>query len=159
MSGKRITTLSDIAAALEPIMRDAEIAYVERLGSESIGRMFAKIRPGLDRISISVPLRTRSMANARLHWAAKAKIVKAEREAVAMHCRGLGPEQVPCTVTLTRIAPRQLDDDNLRSALKAVRDEVARLLKVDDRDKRVVWEYGQEKGEPKEYAVIVEVKA
>lgn len=39
-----------------------------------------------------------------------------------------------------------LDDDNLRSALKAVRDGIAEKLGIDDRDPRVEWRYGQRKG-------------
>ena len=45
----------------------------------------------------------------------------------------------PCTVTLTRVAPSSgLDDDNLAGALKGVRDEVAKWLRVDDRDRATV---------------------
>lgn len=102
----------------------------------------------------TLPLRTRSMANARLHWAAKAKIVKAEREAVAMTCRDLLQVIPPCTIRLTRFGPRKLDDDNLRSALKAVRDEVANLLRLDDAHQFLRWEYAQESGA---YAVRIDV--
>jgi hypothetical protein len=60
-------------------------------------------------------------------------------------------------VHLTRIAPRELDDDNLRGALKSTRDGVADALGIDDRDPRVRWGYGQERGKVREYAVRVEV--
>jgi hypothetical protein len=48
-------------------------------------------------------------------------------------------------VTITRIAPCELDDDNLAGSAKAVRDGVADWLGVDDRTKRsgVVWKYEQ----------------
>jgi hypothetical protein len=59
-------------------------------------------------------------------------------------------------VKLTRVAPRALDDDNLRGALKSVRDGLASWLKVDDATPLVRWEYGQEKGEPE---VRVEVSS
>jgi hypothetical protein len=52
---------------------------------------------------------------------------------------------LPLVVTLTRLSPGELDDDNLRPALKSVRDGVADALDVDDRDKRVRWEYYQRK--------------
>lgn len=42
-------------------------------------------------------------------------------------------------VLLTRVAPRELDSDNLQGALKHVRDGVADALGVDDRDERVTW--------------------
>lgn len=61
-------------------------------------------------------------------------------------------------VTLTRIAPRALDDDNLRGALKATRDGVADALGIDDRDARVEWRYTQERGNPRTYAVRVTVE-
>lgn len=108
-------------------------------------------------MSLELPLRTKSMANARLHWAAKARIVKAERQAVALMCKAITPALVPCAVRLTRTSPGELDDDNLRGALKAVRDELARLLGIDDRDPRVRWFYAQAKGKRGQYAVGVEV--
>ena len=49
-------------------------------------------------------------------------------------------------ITLTRIAPRTLDDDNLAAGFKATRDRVADWLGVDDGDKRLTWRYAQERG-------------
>jgi hypothetical protein len=99
-------------------------------------------------------LRTRSMANERLNHHVKAKIVAAEREHVASRCRALELFPTPCDVTLTRQGPRVLDNDNLRPALKAVRDEVASLLGLDDADPAIRWRYRQQIGE---YAVIIDV--
>lgn len=99
-------------------------------------------------LSFTIPIQTESMSNARLHWAAKAKKVQAQRRATAYRTppalKALGPLLV---VTLVRVSPRQLDDDNLRGALKGVRDQVASALGVDDRSNLVRWEYGQERGE------------
>jgi len=62
-------------------------------------------------------------------------------------------------ITLTRIAPRRLDPgDNLNSSMKAVRDGIADALGIDDGDARLTWKYAQRKGNPKEYAVEVEVE-
>lgn len=44
-----------------------------------------------------------------------------------------------------RVAPGRLDDDNLARACKAVRDEVAAWLGVDDGDPRISWVTAQEK--------------
>lgn len=100
-------------------------------------------------LSFVVPIQTESMSNARLHWAVKAKHVQAQRRATAYRTppalKTLGPL---LTVVLTRVSPRQLDDDNLRGALKGVRDQVACALGVDDRSRLVRWDYSQEKGEP-----------
>lgn len=106
---------------------------------------------------IELPLRIESVANKREHWAAKAKRTKAHRQtAWALMAQKRRPK-LPCIVTLTRIAPRQLDDDNLRSAFKAVRDGIADRLGVNDRDQRVVWIYAQERGKPKEYSARIEI--
>jgi len=61
-------------------------------------------------------------------------------------------------VRLERVAPRALDDDNLRGALKAVRDAVAEALGIDDADPRVRWQYGQAvDGRPRFQAVRIQI--
>lgn len=93
-----------------------------------------------------LPLTTVSEANRRDHWRVKSKRVRLQRRTAAALVPGC---PLPCVVTLTRISPRMLDDDNLQSALKAVRDGVADRLGVDDRDPRVEWRYAQRKGAQK----------
>lgn len=105
---------------------------------------------------------TVSEANSRDHWAKKAKRVAAQRRfshwCLEAHIlRGGLVLPFPLIVTLTRIAPRELDGDNLQSALKATRDGIADYFGVDDRDPRIEWCYGQEKGRVREYAVRVEI--
>ena len=98
--------------------------------------------------AVMVPVETVSESNVRGHWSKRAKRAKVQRKASwasLAHAHGLRGV-VPCVVKLVRVSPRELDDDNLRGALKACRDGVADWLGVDDRDARVVWEYGQEKG-------------
>lgn len=104
-------------------------------------------------------MRLPSTANLREHWAAKAKRTKAHRAAGRLAWQQLWragavlPVQcwTPLVVTLTRLSPRQLDDDNLASAFKAFRDGLADGMKPhgvsDDRDPRVRWVYAQERGE------------
>jgi hypothetical protein len=58
-------------------------------------------------------------------------------------------------VTITRIAPRELDSDNLASCAKGIRDGVADALRVDDGDERIRWTYKQERGKP---AVRVDIE-
>lgn len=67
----------------------------------------------------------------------------------------------PVVVTLTRLSRGELDDDNLRGALKSVRDGVADALGLkSDRDPRVRWEYGQGRGtKAQPYGVRIEVRA
>lgn len=109
--------------------------------------------------SETYPCRTVSEANRREHWAPRAKRQKVHRTAAfaIVTSRLLCP--LPIVVTLTRIAPRALDDDNLRGALKATRDGVADAFGVDDRDPRVVWAYGQRRGGTGVYAVEIRVEA
>lgn len=103
---------------------------------------------------IELPLRIESVANKREHWARRAERTRLHRfAAIAVPAHPL-----PCVVTLTRIAPRALDDDNLRSAFKALRDGVADRLGVKDNDPRVRWEYVQERGKAKHYAARVDIK-
>lgn len=109
--------------------------------------------------AIEIPLRIESEANMRgMHWAAKARRTKAARSTTCLVLRSKGPRvALPVVVELVRVAPRALDDDNLRGALKAVRDGVADWLGVDDRDARVEWRYAQARGAAKTYAVRVVV--
>lgn len=114
-------------------------------------------------IDIDVPIKTSSTnTKLRVHWRTNRRTAKREREAVFMMLRSggvraLGPTEA-ATVYLTRNAPRALDDDNLRGALKAVRDEVAKALGVDDRDARVAYEYRQAKAKAPSVRIVVESK-
>jgi hypothetical protein len=111
-------------------------------------------------LTVQFPIDIPSVANVREHWATKAARAKKHRGEtyLQLRCTAKGFE-TPCVVTLTRIAPRALDGDNLQSALKACRDGVADWLKVDDGDPRVTWLYAQSKGKPKQCALRVEVQS
>ena len=108
---------------------------------------------------IHIPdFRTGSGLNGREHWAGRARRVRSERDMVAWSLRKATKPQLPLLVTLTRVAPSNgLDDDNLSGSLKAVRDEVAAWLGVDDKRRDVVrYEYAQRRGP---WAVEVEWEA
>lgn len=98
---------------------------------------------------ILVPIRTVPGLNVREHHMARSRRVKAEREAVAWYLKGCAAPRLPCSVLLTRQSPRgRLDDDNLPGSLKAVRDEIAAWLGVDDRHTHIVsYRYAQARGE------------
>lgn len=112
-------------------------------------------------IVVDIPVRIISEANSRQHWrkaAARKRVHRmTARTILQMHARPMG-EAEQFTITLTRVAPRKLDDDNLASGFKAVRDGVADWLGIDDGSPRIQWRYGQEKGKPGEYAARVEVQ-
>jgi hypothetical protein len=75
----------------------------------------------------------------------------------------------PYTIHLTRIAPRQLDDDNWIATAKHFRDWIADKLIPGlapgraDGDKRITWKYSQRKGEPNEfsfyYGIVIAIEA
>lgn len=98
-------------------------------------------------LTFTLPLKTVSLTNVREHWGEKARRANRQRHAVSLKCPKWS-EGPLVAVLLVRIAPCELDDDNLRGALKHVRDGVASRLGVDDRTPLVRWEYAQEKGEP-----------
>lgn len=103
-------------------------------------------------------LRVVSEANTRGHWRQRWRRGVVQRTAVKVMVGLYLPPPPPVIVMLTRIAPRVLDDDNLTGGFKAIRDEVAAWLRLDDRPgSGVVWRYAQRRGEPRQYAVIVEV--
>lgn len=97
---------------------------------------------------ITVPLRTVPGLNARELWQARSSRVKKERKAVAWSLVGKQRPPIPCSVRLTRVAPSGgVDDDNLVGALKAVRDQVAEWLGIDDRrSTQVRYVYAQSRG-------------
>jgi hypothetical protein len=114
--------------------------------------------------TITVPIRTVSEANSREHHHKKAARAREQRRAVGYQLHVVRTLAPPCAdtyrVDLVRIAPRQLDDDNLARALKSCRDEIAKWLGYDDAPSSpITWRYSQRKGEPKQYAVEITITA
>lgn len=101
-----------------------------------------------------LPLRIESCANKREHWSTRARRTKAHRLAAL----AVPVHPLPCIVTLIRVAPRKLDDDNLASGFKALRDGIADRFGVDDGDPRIRFKYDQVRGKAKEYAARVHVE-
>lgn len=119
---------------------------------------------------VLVHVRTQSETNAREPWQARHRRRQHQRESVRLGLLTIGSQgcvsarlwvaRGGVVVTLTRIAPRPLDGhDNLRSGCKAIADEVAEWLGVDDADDRVTWQYGQRRGRPREYAIEIRIAA
>lgn len=107
--------------------------------------------------AFTVPIRTVNKNNVEEHWAVRRRRVTKERNAVLLRWPRL-EVQVPCAVNLVRIAPARnhLDTDGAVAALKTCRDEVSRLIGVDDGDKRVAWTTGPE--EVGDWGVRVEIR-
>lgn len=109
------------------------------------------------RVCCTVPIRTVSEANWRGHWAEQHKRKKTHRSSAAYAAFVvLSGHEIPqkLTVKLTRVGPREMDGDNLQSALKACRDGIADAIGIDDGSKRITWQYEQRKGS---YNVEVEI--
>lgn len=102
-------------------------------------------------VRVIVPIRLRSEANERLHWAEKARRTKEQREVVGWSLKSARrPMAGLLRVRITRLYPslgRPMDDDNLAGAAKHARDAVAEWLGVDDRDPRVMWSVDQRRGD------------
>ena len=127
---------------------------------------YTLLRPAVGRTLVGCwarfPIRLESEANRRDHWGPKMERTREQRTiaaAVLSHIPDGWRPALPCVVLVTRIAPRALDDDNLVRSCKACRDQVAKWLGIDDRDRRVVWHYRQERAGIGEFGVRVELKA
>ena len=122
-------------------------------------------RPTIDRTNTSVifidGLKTVSEANTRgrgwqgKHFRGKAQAVRVRAELLDGRKRLPRP---PFICRLVRIGPKRLDDDNLASAFKAIRDDIADFFGVDDGDTTAIrFEYGQEAHGVHKYAVRIEL--
>ena len=117
-----------------------------------------RVIPAVDVVRVTIDgLRLTNGANAREHWATKARRAKRERGLIlrALLASGVRVPRGPWLVEITRIAPRRMDSDGATIAAKHLRDGVADWLGVDDGADAVTFAVDQRKGEPREYAVRV----
>lgn len=119
------------------------------------------------RFALVLPVRTQSLSNMREYWRRRHERSQNERlhtRAAWLKARAqrLAPGEM-AAVHLVRVGPQLLDDDNLPASLKTIRDELADLLLpgrragAADRDPRIRWTYGQQRGLAREYAVRIEI--
>lgn len=102
-------------------------------------------------IEWTIPIKLVS-PNVQEHWTKKHKRNKQNEWLITLKWKTEEPLiQLPCIVTLTRLAPREFDYDNMVFSLKGVRDSIADLLRPGlakgqaDNSKEIEWHYGQEK--------------
>ena len=102
-----------------------------------------------------IPIKTISEANCVEHWTKKRKrhlLQKRWINAAFMSENMIFPEKL--NIRMIRISTRFLDDDNLVSAFKHIRDAIAGCLRPEkaagqaDNDPKLIWECRQEKGKP-----------
>lgn len=108
-----------------------------------------------------IQIKTVNELNAHAHWRTRQKRAKMQRAATRMAIGWWHEFPLPIRVTFTRIAPGNgLDPgDGLPSAFKAIRDELADIIGVNDRSPLYEWVYAQRRGEAKEYGVEIELEA
>ncbi len=113
-------------------------------------------------IHVVLPLQTKNPTNNRQHWRTVWSRAKRERGTACMLVR-LQLQQTPVelatvNIRITRLSSGELDDDNLRAALKSIRDGVADAFGSDDsRKSRLQFHYAQEKCKRGAFAVRVEI--
>lgn len=109
---------------------------------------------------LTAPIKVISEANQREHWRAKHKR-KAEQQTALKLFWGQHVQRLPkppVTVVFTRIGQRKLDDDNLANAFKGLRDQLAKMIGVDDGSDLIRFEYRQIATGKRQYGIEVEVK-
>lgn len=130
----------------------------------------------MQKIIWNLPIKTVSEANCSEHWAIKSKRHKMQqfliRSAYSHESLAIG---LPCVITMVRLSPRSLDDDNLTTSFKFIRDELSQcILRIKqkwhknrrgawiplkgrhDNDPRITWQYRQEKS--KEPGIRIEIE-
>ena len=101
-------------------------------------------------------LRLDATPNGRAHWTATAKKRARERQVITAALARVTKPAGPWRVTITRIGPRPMDDDNRTASAKGCRDAIAAWLGVDDGDDSVRWEVRGEVA--RGYAVRVQIE-
>lgn len=124
-------------------------------------RVCADVIHGHGWVRIVAPIEAVSEANRHDLRHAQARRTKGQRRDMAAMLLLAGPCVVagPWKVTLVRIGPKPLDTDNLAGSCKAVRDQLAKWLGVDDGTTApVTWAYEQRRGGVREYGVEIVVE-
>lgn len=105
-----------------------------------------------------IPIRLQSLANmSHQHWRKLARLSRKQKKATARCIHGKEIPPPPLTIIITRIGPRRLDDDNLASACKYIRDQIATTVGVDDGSPLYTWVYRQRNEGRGQYGVDVEI--
>lgn len=110
-----------------------------------------------------LPIKTISESNSSEHWSKKHKRHKTQKLCIRLFFNQQNLKIIPpCSIKLVRVSPRILDDDNLVSAFKWIRDAIAEQIhpglapgRADD-DEKITWIYKQEKGKLQGIKIILE---
>lgn len=116
-------------------------------------------------IEFTLPIKTVNPTNNRQHWrTVYTRGVKEKRAAWSGAIEGKitngGHLLLPAVVTFTRIGAGSMDeDDNLRASMKHLKDGIALAFGIDDKDKRITWQYAQEKAKRGTYGVRIRIES
>lgn len=101
-----------------------------------------------------------SEANRRDHWAQKRARARVQQGFTLATLATLGTDakhrlqdSPAIRVRLVRLGGKMLDTDNLAGGFKAIRDQIAKWLKVDDGSDRFRWDYNQEPAKEKGFRI------
>lgn len=104
-----------------------------------------------------VPIRLVSLLNERFHWRKLSQLRKKQKAATKRSMTGKEIPPLPLIITITRVGKRVLDDDNLATSCKYVRDQIAEVVGVDDGSPLYTWRYQQRTSSSEKYGVEVEI--
>lgn len=115
--------------------------------------------------SWTLPITLRSYANLAEHWRRKVKRKNEHNNTIDWQFF-LDPLDidVPCKITLIRVAPRKIDYDNLVYSFKNILDKIGKMLMPEkkighaDGSGLIEVEYLQQKGAVREYKVIINME-
>lgn len=108
------------------------------------------VAPGSEvRAAVTVPgVKVVGEANRRDHWAVRRRRAMGQKAATHAALVTLGPDvrdrfraAATVTVRFVRIGGKKLDSDNLVGGFKAIRDQLAKWLQVDDGSDRLRFEW------------------
>lgn len=104
-------------------------------------------------------IKTISEANNRDHWATKMIRKNSQQNAFrALWRNSKAKVNLPAVIIFTRYSCKVLDDDNLRSAFKAIRDQLAKEIGVDDGSQLITFAYCQEKINKRQHYFEIEIR-
>lgn len=118
-------------------------------------------------LDLTVPGFHLKSPNSPEHWTARHARVKKEKKILALAMMESGNLNtlfyLPCTVVITRISPRRMDDDNFVASCKTVIDFFSNVIIPGlapgraDGSEFIVWKYNQERRSKGEYALNIKI--
>jgi hypothetical protein len=117
----------------------------------------------IEAITLAAPIKLDAHTNARGHWRTLKKRTDKEKQITSWLLSSRVLPDLPVVVSFERISPRDLDDDNLPSAFKYVRDTIAHHYGTHDGTSApITWQYSQRRArddETSRYGFTITIEA